>query len=143
MLPQNRLKGKEKISVEEFKGMKMYRQRLNTPKESDLQKSCIAYFRRQYPKYSDLLFAIPNGGFRNGREAKNLQRQGVLSGVPDLMLAAPFFWYHGLFIELKRGKNKLTPNQIAMMDRLENRGYCVKVVRSLDEFINVVKEYLP
>lgn len=36
-----------------------------------------------------LLFAVPNGGSRHIREAANLKRQGVTSGVSDVILLIP------------------------------------------------------
>ncbi len=58
-------------------------------------------------KVSDYLFAIPNGGNRNLREAKRLKRLGVTPGIMDLMLAIPTEDYPGLFIEMKRPATSL------------------------------------
>ena len=33
--------------------------------ESQLQKSCVMWFRLQYPRLRYLLFAVPNGGARS------------------------------------------------------------------------------
>lgn len=79
-----------------------------------------------YPELA-LLFAIPNGGKRNAAEAAHLKRQGVKSGVPDLCLAVPRGQYHGLYIELKVGKNKPTDNQIGWLRLLKQHGYAVAV----------------
>ena len=37
--------------------------------ESQIQRSCLRWFRLQYPQYALLCFAVPNGGARNKREA--------------------------------------------------------------------------
>ena len=97
----------------------------------------------QYPQYKNLLFAIPNGGSRHKVEAYNLKKQGVVPGVPDLMLATggPGM-YAGLFIEMKYGRNQLTPNQIIVMGDLRNQDYQVAVCRTFDEFKEVVEKYL-
>ena len=42
---------------------------------------------------TSLLFAVPNGGLRNKRVAATLKREGVKSGVPDMILAAPTTGY--------------------------------------------------
>jgi hypothetical protein len=55
--------------------------------ESRLQRACVQWFRLQYPAHT--LFAIPNGGKRNAREAGILKAEGVLPGVADLFLMYP------------------------------------------------------
>ena len=57
--------------------------------EHQLQVECVKWFRFQYPKLANLLFAIPNGGLRNIKVATKLKAEGVLAGVPDLFLAIP------------------------------------------------------
>ena len=110
--------------------------------EALLQQSCVNWFNIQYPQFKGLLFAIPNGGSRNIREAANLKRQGVVSGVPDLCLALPNKDYHGFYIELKWGKNLLTVNQVAIIVKLQNQGYKVDVIYSLDEFMTNIIKYI-
>ena len=75
-----------------------------------------------YPELK-LMFAIPNGGYRNKLEAKNLKLQGVKSGVPDIFLSYPKGEFHGLYIELKHGKNKTSENQNKWLTELNKAGY--------------------
>jgi VRR-NUC domain len=110
-------------------------------KESTLQQSCVTWFRYSFPKYSLLLFAIPNGGARTLRTGAILKREGVIPGIPDLFLAVPKLHYGGLWIEMKAGKGKLSPLQKDMIKRLEIN-YKVAVCYSVDEFMNVVNDYL-
>lgn len=110
--------------------------------ESDLQKTCVQYFRLQYPQYDKLLFAVPNGGYRNGREAANLKKQGVVSGVADLILLVGAKGYNSLCIELKAGKNGLTDNQKQWIGAAEKQGNKCLVIRSIESFIEAVNEYL-
>jgi hypothetical protein len=95
-----------------------------------------------HPHIRQLTFHIPNGGFRDAREAKELQRQGVLSGVPDIFVAIPNIPYSGLFIEFKAGKNPLSKNQKTMIERLLENGYQCKVCYSWFEAREALKEYL-
>lgn len=93
--------------------------------ESGAQSALIYWARlreKYYPELA-LLFHIPNGGTRNQKEAASLKRQGVKAGVPDLCLPVARCGYHGLFIELKVGKNKQTKNQIEWQDKLNAQGY--------------------
>lgn len=108
--------------------------------EHDLQCSCIKWFRLQYPKL--LIFAIPNGGERNIRTAQRLKMEGVVSGVADLCVLFPNSEYHGLFIEMKYGKNKQSATQVDFQKYAENAGYKYELCYSLDDFIAKVDAYL-
>ena len=108
--------------------------------EDNLQIAVVTWFKYQYPKH--IIAHCPNGGYRNAREAARFKRMGVLSGFPDLIIPVTRKEYAGLFIELKAGKNKPTANQLTVMQKLQNEGYKCEVCYSVDEFINVVNEYL-
>lgn len=87
------------------------------------------------------IFAIPNGGSRNKLEAANLKRQGVKAGVPDLFVPVAKKGYHGLFIEMKFGKNKTTANQDKWLSLLENNGYCTFVCYGFDSAVKALDWY--
>lgn len=124
--------------------------------ESKLQQACVKWFRLQYPQYAKLLFAIPNGGARNEITGSLLKAEGVVAGVPDLMLAVSNLsidldipcnyyigkHYHGLFIEMKAEGGKVTPRQAEMHELLSWAGYEVAVCRSFDEFKETIENYL-
>ena len=110
--------------------------------ESDLQIACKRWFGRTYPALNALLFAIPNGGKRNIREAERLRQEGVEAGIPDMMLAVPTSKHHGMFIEMKAGRNKPTRNQNEKLKLLEEKGYKTHVVRTKEEFILAIENYL-
>lgn len=88
------------------------------------------------------MFHIPNGGSRNKLEAANLKRQGVKAGVPDLFLPVSRGGYHGLFIELKCGKNKTTAKQNEWLKNLSEQGYAVSVCYGCNEAIKKILKYL-
>ena len=92
------------------------------------------------------LFAIPNGGARTAITGAMLKSEGVKSGIPDVFLAVPDIksipWYHGLFIEFKSQKGKLSDNQNVVISQLQLRGYRVEICRSTQEAIDIVEEYL-
>ena len=110
--------------------------------ESRLQVSCVRWFRLQYPKYANNLFAIPNGGKRNSIEASIMKYEGVTAGVPDLFLAVQVNGMPGLFIEMKILTGKLTDAQRNMQQILSMTGYRVATCRSLQEFMDVVTNYM-
>jgi len=123
--------------------------------------------KRTYPEL-ELMFAIPNGGQRHVVVAKKLKDEGVQAGVPDVFLPVARFrsykdlahlpsgacciceeelcedglLYHGLFIEMKVGKNKLTQNQDEWIDSLVDEHYMCAVCYGAEEAINVLEWYL-
>ncbi|MGN0488056.1 MAG: VRR-NUC domain-containing protein [Ruminococcus sp.] len=99
------------------------------------------YMLGKYPELA-LMYHIPNGGSRNKLEAANLKRQGVKAGVPDICLPVPKGKYHGLYIEMKYGKNKPTEKQAWWLKALSNQGYATKVCYSFDEATEVITYYL-
>ena len=109
--------------------------------EHQLQVQCITWFKLVYN--NKLIFAIPNGGNRNIGTAIKLKKEGVLAGVPDLFVAEPTKHYAGLFIEMKNGKKgKVSDSQKIIMPQLSLRGYRVEVVRSFEEFQDIINLYL-
>lgn len=113
-------------------------------REAQEQAIVIQWCKMQEKKYPQLfnIFAIPNGGYRNKVEARNLKMQGVKAGVLDLFLSYPSKKYHGLYIEMKYGKNKLTNNQKEWIFRLEQADYKCSVCYSSQEAIQEIKNYL-
>ena len=110
-------------------------------KESAIQEAFFEWLAL-YKGMRSYGFAIPTGGSRNVIEACNLKRQGVTMGVPDLFLAYPSSGYYGLFIELKSASGRLSYAQKEWIERLNNKGYLAVVAYSLDEAINIVKNYI-
>ena len=97
--------------------------------------------QRKYPELK-LIFHIPNGGSRNRLEAIHLKRQGVKAGVPDLCLPVPRNGFHGLYIEMKYGKNKTTEKQEEWLKALKEQGYFVAVCYGAYEAEQVIIKYL-
>ena len=89
-----------------------------------------------------LIFHIPNGGSRNTIEAANLKRQGVKAGVPDLCLPVPKNGYHGLYIEMKYGRNKTSEKQEEWLKALWEQGYYVAVCYGAEEAERLIASYL-
>jgi len=94
-----------------------------------------------------VLFSIPNGGRRDKTGAAILKSEGLLAGVADLFLAYTRLdddgiVYHGLFIELKSDTGRQSKSQKLFERNIMMQGYDYSIVRNLDEFINVVNNYL-
>ena len=89
-----------------------------------------------------LLFAVPNGGHRHRAVAARLKDEGVKAGVPDVALMVPRGHYHGLWLELKAGKNRPTPQQKWWLDELARQGYRTEVCHGFDEAKAAIESYL-
>jgi hypothetical protein len=123
--------------------------------EDDHQKSLVSWAKvRRLPsaenvqaeaKVIDYLYAIPNGGTRNKREAGRLKLQGVKSGVSDLHLALPLNGKSGLWIEMKqpdRKKARVTPLQKEWIERMLLAGYEAHVCYGYQEAKQVIENYI-
>ncbi len=110
--------------------------------ESELQQACVKYFRMQFRFHALYLFAIPNGGIRSRLEASIMQGEGVTPGVADLFLALPSGPFHGLFIEIKSPKGRISENQAHFFSRQRTVGYQCQFCNSIDGFISIVNDYM-
>lgn len=107
--------------------------------EEILQLQCINFLERFVPTV--LFWHTPNGvALGNGKNRfaymAKLKKLGVLPGVPDLVL----HWRESdssktAYIELKAGKNRLTPAQKEVSEKLKSIGIPFFTVRSLPEFM--------
>jgi hypothetical protein len=75
----------------------------------------------------EMMFAVPNGGYRLAKTAKDLKEEGVKAGVPDVWLPVCGIyedkWVMGLVIEMKYGRNNPTPEQVWWLDQLAKKGW--------------------
>ena len=85
---------------------------------------------------------IPNEGRRSAYTGANLKRMGMRPGFPDLFIPVARMGYHGLFVEMKVGKNKPTRAQIEWLRRLDAEGYAVCVRYGADEAIGSIEFYM-
>lgn len=84
------------------------------------------------------IFHIPNGAYG----AKNLSRQGVRAGVPDLMIPVARGAYHGLFIEMKIKKGTVSEKQRRWIDLLNKQKYLAIVAYGAEEAIQIFQKYI-
>ncbi len=112
--------------------------------ESAIQKNCVTWFRLQYPSIGRLLFAVPNGGARNAREAAIMKGEGVTAGVSDLILLYGSGNYNALCIEFKTQdkSSKQSPLQKEWQALTEQYGNKYVICRSFDDFQQEVQKYL-
>jgi hypothetical protein len=115
-----------------------------TPTEREEQERLFAWAEEHEDEYPALrlMFAVPNGQYRQGQRME----PGLKSGVPDVLLPVPSANgdYIGLFIELKRSdrRNHPTESQNQWLSALLAQGHRCEVCYGAAEAIAVIKEYL-
>lgn len=110
--------------------------------EDALQKSCVRWFHYQWAARAELFFHVPNGGRRNPAEAAKFKAMWVKPGVADLLLLVPNRFYPYLAIELKSRDGRASDHQKLFREAVERAGGKYALVRSLEEFMDVVNGYL-
>lgn len=110
--------------------------------ESQIQRSCKRWFDYQYSQLAPLLFAVPNGGQRNAREAAIMKAEGVTAGVADMILLIPRYGYSSLCIEFKTKTGRQTRTQKDWQKAAELNGAKYIIVRCFEEFVQSIKWYL-
>lgn len=113
-----------------------------TNDEHKMQCACVKWFRLEYPKLKDILFAIPNAARRSARNGAYMKDEGMLAGVADLILLKSNRFYGALCIEMKRPEGHQRPSQKAWQKAAEANGAKYVVCKSLEEFMKVVTDYL-
>ena len=89
------------------------------------------------------LVASKNGAYSSARVGAAYKRMGVRAGFPDLNIPKvggrdeP-----GLYVELKAPGRGLRANQREWQQRLRREGYVCEVVHTLEEFKELVANYL-
>ena len=110
--------------------------------ESKLQQNCITWFRYAYPEHKLFLWSVPNGGQRSEKNGKRMVREGLLKGVPDLVLCHPAGNKLPMFLELKLPNGRISLEQKKFQKAYAAVDYPYFIIRSLDEFVECVTLYL-
>jgi hypothetical protein len=99
------------------------------PRESVIQATLVRLLNMT--AHIDVVwFHVPNGGSRHKVEAARLRGQGVVAGVPDLVLLRGGRVYG---LELKASDGKLSSSQKLMHARWAATGSNIAVAYSIDE----------
>lgn len=110
--------------------------------EHDEQVALVNWFDTAYSLYKGRLAATPNGGKRHIKTAVSLKAEGVRAGYPDLFLPVAKKDYHGLHIELKVKKGRLSDSQKDWLNFLNSQGYKAVCCHGWDEARAVIIDYL-
>ena len=88
------------------------------------------------------MYAVPNAGSRTPAQAARALREGLKTGVPDIVLPCARRGFHGLYIELKVGYNKPTEKQKEYIEYLESEGYHATWAKGSEAAIQIIEWYL-
>ena len=105
--------------------------RLHVSNQSSVQGSMRANRMGYWKGFPDLLILKPKNEIKLSGDEHGMFREQYVC-VPK---------YYGLLIEFKTEKGRLDSNQINTHEILTNEGYLVKVVRSYEQFKEVVNDY--
>jgi hypothetical protein len=108
--------------------------------EHQIQSALFQWFKIQHPKL--IMFAIPNAAKRSFAQASYMKAEGLISGIADIFLMCANKTHHGLFIELKSAKGKLSEQQAYFLEQAKERGYQAIVCYSFDEAKTAITNYL-
>lgn len=90
----------------------------------------------------DLLYHVPNGGWRHTAVAGKLKAEGQKAGVLDYCLPAARQGFHGLYLELKAMGGRPSDKQLAFADAVRAEGYRVEFCKGWEDAWGVLTDYL-
>ena len=106
--------------------------------ESRLQQEIVFFFHNSYPKLRGCL-CYNNNSSIGVRRAKINKSLGIIKGRSDLVLYYNNNTYH---IELKTLKGTQSKDQRLWQLLMEKQNFKYSIVRTLDEFKNLIKKIL-
>ena len=87
------------------------------------------------------IFAVPNGGYRSKATGGRMKSEGLKAGVWDIFIPVQMGQHCGMWIEMKTGKNSLTPGQFAFRNAVGD-AYKWKVCYSWHDAVEATCDYL-
>lgn len=133
------------VSLDEFEFIKIVTWarslRLKIGSEALDQIRLFCWIRTR-PDIHPYAFSVPNDRKTNIIMGAILKHMGLKPGVSDICVAIPRGGYHGLFIELKFGKNKATQHQLNFIENMHSKGYRALVCVGYDAARAVIEAYL-
>lgn len=109
------------------------------------QAALITELRIRMPEVADLIYHVPNGGHRLKKVAADLKNQGVVPGIPDLVLTMARGGYFGLYIEFKATPPydaAISASQHERIRKLNEQGYLAVVCRGHFDAMEQIRAYL-
>lgn len=112
------------------------------PTEGEEQEAFFSYLKSIYPALKACTFHATNEGKVHVNYRQKQLRRGLLPGVWDIFCMKPSRGYHGLWIEMKRGSNKLRYSQEKFLRQIQINNYAYAVCYSCNEALGRLFQYL-
>lgn len=109
--------------------------------ERSIQVNFVNWFKFEYPEYEKDIHHFANERKCTPMQGRALKKMGVTRGVSDIFIAVPYNHDHGLWIELKTVKGRVSKEQLDFISQKRMRGYEAKVAFGLDEAKQIVVNY--
>lgn len=112
--------------------------------EEEMQKACTRWFDYAFPNLRLLLHHSPNEGLlpKTVRDGAKRKAMGVRAGFPDFIFLLPRKGYAFFAIELKTKDGRQSERQKAYEEAVSAAGGKYEIVRSLDDFMQAITDYL-
>lgn len=113
--------------------------------EMKIQASCVEYLWNNYPETRSLFFHVPNEMDRpdaNAMLGARRKAEGVVNGVSDTILMLQRHGFGALCVEFKTADGRQREDQKKWQARVEEAGYKYVICRSLEQFKEIIKEYI-
>jgi acyl-CoA hydrolase len=101
----------------------------------------IRALESRYPSL-EYVYAVPNGGYRPKRTAAMMKAEGQKAGVPDIWVPVVRGNKNGLVIEMKKGYNKPTDDQVLWLNRMVAQNWVAFVAYHRDTARKLILRYL-
>lgn len=110
--------------------------------ESLIQQHFMQWLKLQYPSVFEVTASFPNEGRRSFKNASRMKAEGLKKGMPDIGIFYPTSKHHGMFIEFKSAKGRLSETQCYRIELLVALGYYCCVCWTLETAQEEVRKYL-
>lgn len=108
--------------------------------EDHIQAQIVKWWQETYPARRADLFHVPNEAKRTPQEAGRMAALGLMPGIPDLIVHVGY--NHFVPIEVKAEGGRLSEAQKSLTKFWGDRGTIVHVVRSVQEFEEIIRPWL-
>ena len=109
---------------------------------SEYEASKILWEWLTWKQLDKFCFHVSNEGRRSLHTGARLKAIGLRAGVSDYFIGLPRGRFHGCFLELKVGKNKLTKAQYELFEHMATQDYYCAWATGFDEAKQTIETYL-
>jgi ATP-dependent exoDNAse (exonuclease V) beta subunit len=106
--------------------------------ETQIQSECVKWLWNEHPYTRGLFFAVQNNSEHIAR-AMQRKGMGLIAGVSDTI----FLWNGNTYlIEFKTDTGRQSKAQKAWQEKVGSQGFQYYIIRSVNEFKNLIREIL-